>query len=361
MDAELLRRSPLDSLHRELGARCLPFAGWEMPIQYAGIMEEHRAVREAVGIFDISHMGELVASGPEVLPWLDRVLSNRASALAVGEGQYSLLLNEEGGIIDDLIVYRLSEEEVLLVVNASMEAEDFRWLSLQATTGVRLENRSALYAGMAVQGPRASALYEKTTGCQLPSRLGARAEESGVVCRTGYTGEDGFEWFCPVGEGAAWFERFLDKGKSLGIQPCGLGARDSLRLEVCYPLNGSDLSLERTPLEAGLGWAVSWEKGHFIGRERLAEQKALGPPERLVALRMTGKSPPPRSGYEVFSGEVRVGTLTSGTLSPSLGVGIAMAYLPTLEAKVGRPFEIEIRGRRFPAEVVKKPFYHRES
>jgi aminomethyltransferase len=320
----------LEALHVRLGARMVPFAGWNMPVQYTSIMDEHAAVRVAAGIFDISHMGQFVVSGPGALAWLNRMLANNVAKLAAGQGQYSFLLNGSGGVIDDLIVYRTGEDAFFLVVNASMIEEDYFWMAKHQPEDVEFSNESALWAGMAVQGPESAAVFAKACpGHELPPRNGiVRFPVDGgeaVVCRTGYTGEDGFEFFCTASEGEGWFERFI----ASGAKACGLGARDSLRLEMCYPLNGSDLSPERTPIEAGLGFFVDLDKGDFIGRETLAKQKAEGPAQRLVALEYTGRGAPPRSHYPVLdaSGEV-ISELSSGVLSPSLGKGIGMAYVP---------------------------------
>ena len=350
----------------------VPFAGWNMPVMYSSILDEHSAVRGKVGIFDISHMGQFVVRGSGALSWLNRMLTNNVAKLKDGQGQYSMMLNERGGVIDDLILYRVTAEEFLLVVNASMIDEDLAWVNGRLVDGVELANESEAWAGMAVQGPDSAEVFGKVVpGGELPARNGiakladgvglirgrdahAPLGNGGVICRTGYTGEDGFEFFCPADEGERIFEAFVEAG----AKPCGLGARDTLRLEMCYPLNGSDLSPQRTPLEAGLGFFVDLEKGDFVGREVLAKQKSEGLEQRLVAIEYLEKGAPPRAHYKVVSedGE-ELGELGSGVLSPTLGKGIAMAYLPIALAKVGTPVWIEVRGRRFPAKVVKKPFY----
>lgn len=354
-----IQSSPLEKLHLQLGARMVPFAGWNMPIQYTSIMDEHAAVRSGAGIFDISHMGQFIVSGADAESWLNRVLAGNVARLAPGQGQYSFLLNEAGGVIDDLIVYRTGPDDFFLVVNASMIDADFHWMDRHLDGAVTLSNESQVWAGMAVQGPQSAAAFAKVCPAhELPPRNGiARfAADDGevIVCRTGYTGEDGFEFFSHAGEGERWFQAFLDAG----VQACGLGARDTLRLEMCYPLNGSDLSPERSPLEAGLGFFVDLEKGDFIGRETLAKQKEEGLKQRLTAIAYTEKGPPPRAHYAVLdaAGEL-VSELSSGVLSPSLGQGIGMAYLPVELAKPGTELFIDVRGRRFPAQVVKKPFY----
>jgi aminomethyltransferase len=362
-----LRRSPLHESHLALGGRMVPFAGWEMPVQYSGIVDEHKAVRERVGVFDISHMGQFLVSGENALAFLNRSLTNDVSVLEIGQGQYSLMLNERGGVIDDLILYRTSEKEYFLVVNASMTEEDWRHLRGLLVEGelVQMANLSEATAGLAVQGPLSRRVFERVFGSEsvFPPRnsIFVAAGEAGFMwlCGTGYTGEEGFEFFMPADTGAEWFGRILEAVRAEGGLPCGLGARDTLRLEMGYPLNGSDLSPECTPLEAGLGFFVSLDKGPFVGRDALVTQKSTGLPKKLTAFRMTGAAPPPRSHYPVFFNGEAVGEVASGTQSPSLSAGVGMAYLPLEAAKLGSPLEIEIRGRRFPAEVVKKPFYHR--
>lgn len=354
--SEDLKRTPLEPAHIALGAKLISFGGWNMPVQYSAILDEHAAVRNKVGIFDISHMGQFIVAGPQSASWLNGLLTNNIDSLQPGQGQYTLMLNENGGVIDDLIVYRTGETEFFLVVNASMIDEDFAWLSSHLADGVTLENESAAWAGMAVQGPESAAIFAAVhPGETLPPRNGISTTASGaIVCRTGYTGEDGFEFFTKASEGVAAWEKFI----AAGVKPCGLGARDTLRLEMGYPLNGNDLSPERTPIEAGLGFFVDLNKGDFIGRDIFAKQKSEGPATKLVALKYTEKGAPPRAHYPVVSadGEV-IGELASGVLSPSLMTGIAMAYLPADHAKLGNQVQIDVRGRKFPATIVKKPFY----
>ena len=351
-----IKSSPLEAAHLALGARLVSFAGWNMPVQYTSIIDEHTAVRTACGIFDISHMGQLIASGPTAAKWLNRLLTNDIFKLGIGDGQYTLMLNDRGGVIDDMIAYRSGENEFFLVVNASMIEEDFAWMSALLEDGVILKNDSDQWAGLAIQGPKSSEVFAQVFPHEtLPQRNGIMTMACGsVVCRTGYTGEDGFEFFAPAVEGISCWEKFL----AAGAKPCGLGARDSLRLEMCYPLNGNDLSPERTPIEAGLGSFCAFEKGDFIGRETLIQQKTTGPKLKLTAISYLEKGAPPRVHYPVISADDgAIGQLSSGVLSPSLMTGIGMAYLPAKYAKIGTPLQIEVRGRLFPAEVVKKPFY----
>jgi aminomethyltransferase len=360
-----MKHSPLDALHVELGAKMVDFAGWRMPIQYAGILREHETVRNAVGVFDISHMGEIFLRGPGAGAWLNRMLTNNTAKLAVGEGHYTLMLNARGGVIDDLIVYRTAPEEYLLVVNASLAEEDVAWLRAHGDEGVEIDDRCAAFGALAIQGPKAVALFEKMTlgreALPARNRVARMASPGGeaFVCRTGYTGEDGFELFCPAEDTEHWMRKALAEGAELGVSPCGLGARDTLRLEMGYPLNGSDLSPERTPLQAGLGFFVDLEKGEFAGRSALAAEKAAGDYDRLVAIRMDAKGPPLRPHYAVCAGGETLGELCSGTLSPTLGIGIGMAYLPGRLKAPGTELEIDIRGKRFPAKTVKKPFIPR--
>lgn len=329
-----------------------------MPVQYTGIMDEHKAVRSDCGVFDISHMGQLVISGSKAAEWLNSMLTNNIHKLEIGQGQYSLMLNQMGGVIDDLILYRDAEERFFVVVNASMIGEDVRWMEEHLIPGVVLKNMSDEYAGLAIQGPNAQSVFSKIfPGETLPDRNGIRyiSPEGSqlVLCRTGYTGEDGFEFFCPAEQGVAWFERFI----ASGAKPCGLGARDSLRLEMCYPLNGSELAPYRTPIEAGLGFFCALDTD-FIGVDTLRRQKEEGVAERLVAIAYTEKGAPPRAHYPIVLPDgTKIGELSSGVLSPSLMNGVGMGYIPKEHAAIGTDVAIEVRGKLFPAKIVKKPFY----
>ena len=357
------KETPLKDAHVAAGARLIDFAGWLMPVQYTGIREEHLAVRSKCGIFDISHMGQFFVEGPGACRFLNQLLTNDLSSLGTGQGQYTLLLNEKGGVIDDLIAYRMGEESWFLVVNASMIDIDAAWMKSHLPgDGVVFRNESDAWAGLAVQGPEAVAAFEAIVAGQLalPPRNGILRGDVGsdtvVVCRTGYTGEDGFEFFCPAVRARHWWEAFL----AAGVLPCGLGARDTLRLEMGFPLNGNDLSPERTPLEAGLKVFVKMDKPSFVGREVLAGQLENGIPTRLAAIMVTEKAPPPRPHYPVLHEGVVVGELASGGLAPSLGgAGIGMAYLPAELATPGTKLAIDVRGRPVAIEVVKKPFYKR--
>jgi aminomethyltransferase len=355
-----LKRTPLYAEHVRIGGKMVPFGGWEMPVQYSGIIDEHQAVRSAAGVFDISHMGEIFVSGPGAVAWLNRMLTNDVTRLAQGECQYTLMLNEGGGVIDDLIIYHIAPGEYLLVVNASKIDEDFAWLREHLPDGVACMNRSDDFAGIAVQGPLAPGVFGKIfPGAALPAhnRIAvAKFQQHDVfVARTGYTGEDGFELFIDAACGAGLWNAVI----AAGARPCGLGARDTLRLEMCYPLNGSDLSPAHTPLEAGLGFFVSLDKGAFTGRDVLLRQKSEGLSRRLAAFRMTEKGPPPRPHYTLWHDGAQIGEACSASLSPTLGTGIGMAYLPAEFSKPGTGIKIEIRGRRFAAVVKKKPLHRK--
>ncbi len=366
-----LQQSPLHTDHLALAARMVPFAGWEMPVQYSGLLAEHHAVRHHVGLFDISHMGQFIVSGPGAEAFLNLALTNDASRLAPGQGHYSLLLNESGGVIDDLILYRTSDREFFLVVNAARINQDWDHLKHllstfpQDETGqVHLANLSEVCAGLAIQGPKSREVFKVAFGPDAPypekNTVLVSVVESGFMwlCGTGYTGEDGFEFFLPATVASHWFQRILSAVTQAQGLPCGLGARDTLRLEMGYPLNGNDLSTQHTPLQAGLGLFVALDKESFIGQDALLREKSQGIPHRLVAFRMIGNSPPPRPHYPVYDATGQpLGEISSGSLSPSLGYGIGMAYLPPSHATVGAPLQIEIRSKFYPAEVVKKPFY----
>jgi len=376
----MLRRTPLFAAHQRLGARLVEFGGWEMPVQYTGIVEEHLAVRQAAGLFDISHMGELLVNGPGAEAFLNHALTNDLRKLAVGQGQYSMLCNERGGVVDDLYVYRIKHDEYLLVVNASRIAADWDWLQTQVDhaptpDGFQLQNVSDDWAALAVQGPRVVEFIGAVIpGGSIGGTLAARVTDlkknqiagfvfrgvSLLVARTGYTGEDGFEVLAPAGQAEALWNALLEAGAARGLKPAGLGARDTLRTEMGYPLYGHELNETTTPFEAGITFCVALEKGDFTGRAALLRQKAAGVTRRCVAFRMSGKSAPPRPGYALWSAGAAarpLGQVVSGTLSPSLGVGIGTGFVPVEFAAPGTVLEVEIRGRRAPAVVVPKPIY----
>lgn len=373
----MLKRTALFAAHQKLGARLIDFGGWEMPVQYSSLMAEHLAVRNAAGIFDISHMGEVTVSGAAAEEFLNHILTNNIRKLSSGEGQYTLMCNERGGTVDDLYAYKLSNDVYLLIINASRTANDVAWLAAQwkafaQRDKVNLTDASHNYSAMAVQGPRVKdfiddcfpgASYACTRSHRVTdlkkNQVGQFRFDCGgvLVSRTGYTGEDGFEIMGEADVIPAVWDKILNMGEPFGIKPCGLGARDTLRTEVCYPLYGNELDENTTPIEAGLGFFVSLDKGEFIGHSVLAEQKAHGTKKKLVAFKMADKCAPPRPHYPIWTGGNSVGVVTSGTQSPSLGIGIGMGYVPPEFAKA--PIEIEIRGKRFPAVIVPKPIYRR--
>jgi aminomethyltransferase len=362
-----LRRTPLHGLHQELGARMVPFAGYEMPVQYRSIIEEHRAVRSSVGLFDLSHMGEVELRGPGAVDFLQSAVVSDPGTLEIGQAQYSMLCDADGGIIDDLIVYRLGDERYMVVCNASNRVavvDQLRTLLAAADHQARMEDRSDQVGLVAPQGPNAAATLSGLTDLDLDAIGNYRATEGTVagidclVARTGYTGEDGFELFCDAARTRDLWEAVAAAGAQHGIQPCGLGARDTLRLEAGMPLYGNELSRETNPYEVNLGRVVKLEKGDFVGREALAAVAEAGPERRLIGLQMIDNAIP-RAGYDVRANGAAVGRVTSGTLSPTLGTKIAMALVPAELAGVGNEFEIVVRERPQRAEQVKLPFYRR--
>jgi aminomethyltransferase len=341
------------------------FAGWEMPVYYTGILDEHRAVREHAGLFDVSHMGEIEVRGPRALAACQQLLTNDAAALAPGRAQYTVMCLPSGGIVDDVIYYCLAPDRFLFCVNASNEDKDTRWM-MQHAAGAEVTNRSEDFAQLALQGPRAPTILQPLATMELAALRsfdvleGEIAGAHGLVSRTGYTGEDGFEIYLSPSDAERVWERLLAEGASHGLVPVGLGARDTLRLEKGLMLYGNDIDEETTPLEAGLGWVVKLGKGEFIGRESLARQKAEGVRRRLVGLLMEDAAAPPRHGYRVLRSNRPVGVVTSGTKSPTLGRGIALALLERSAAEIGTRVAVEVRTRHHPAEVVALPFVRRE-
>ena len=348
--AQTLQRTPLYDRHVALGARMVPFAGWEMPVQYEGVIQEHRAVRTDAGVFDVSHMGELEVEGPRAHELLQSLLSNDLGRIGPGQAQYTLLTNERGGIIDDLIAYRLGEFRYLLVVNASNREADFRWIKEREISGSDVRDLSGECGLLAVQGPNA---IEKLGLSTAPSFTFADAEIDGVevmVNRTGYTGEDGCEIMCDAEDAGALWDAVIARG----VAPCGLGARDTLRLEVCYPLHGNDISPETDPISAGLGWACALDK-EFTGVEVIRAVKERGPERKLVPFVMEERAIP-RQGMAIEGG----GEVTSGSHSPMLDVGIGMGYVPSTMTQPGTDLTIDVRGKPRAARIVTKPIYHRE-
>jgi aminomethyltransferase len=357
--AAALRRTPLYDAHVAAGARLVPFAGFEMPVQYQGVRPEHVAVRHGCGVFDVSHMGEIETSGPQAEALLQRLLSNDVSAIPLGGAQYSCLCRDDGGVLDDLFTYRLGDDRYLTVTNAANRDADFRWFADHAgDLDAEVRDAGDEYAMLAVQGPDARAVVGRLAERELPARMrtavlrvtGAEA----LVCGTGYTGEDGVELLLAPGDAGAVWDALVDAG----AVPAGLAARDTLRLEVCFHLYGNDLSTARTPIEGGLGWCCK-EDTDFIGSDAVARVRAAGPAEKLVPFVVTERGIP-RAGNPVMRRGDVVGEVTSGTMSPSLDVGIGMAYVRADFAEPGTELEIDVRGRRRAIRVEKKPLYEKE-
>jgi aminomethyltransferase len=374
-----MKRTALFSAHQKLGAKLIDFGGWEMPVQYTSITDEHLAVRNAAGIFDISHMGEVTISGAAAAEFLNQFLTNDIKKLTPGLGQYTLMCNERGTVIDDLYAYRLCGDVYFLVINASRIKADVAWIQAQAEKFPRrnelsLTDASHNYAAIAVQGPRmkefinivipgasCSAMRVNAVTDLKKNEIGGFKFEnhSVLVSRTGYTGEDGFEIVGSDESIQHLWGKIIAVGQPFGLKPAGLGARDTLRTEVCYPLYGHELDEETTPIEAGVGFFVSLDKGEFNGRSVLAEQKVSGVKKKLVAFKMTDKSAPPRPHYPIWANGASVGEVTSGTQSPSLNLGIGLGYVPLEFAKPDTKIQIEVRGKCFAAVVVPKPIYRK--
>ena len=361
-----LRKTPLNARHRASGARMVAFGGWDMPVEYSGITAEHLAVRERAGLFDVSHMGQIEIAGSKALDAVQRISCNDASKLHVGQAQYSGLLTPQGTFVDDLLVYRLGPQHFMLVVNASHIDRDFAYITegIQPAGDAVAVNVSSRYALIAVQGPRALEILQPLTGLDLASMKyywfghGEVAGVRATVSRTGYTGEDGFEIFvAPQSADKVWLA-LMQAGESFGLVPAGLGARDTLRLEAAMRLHGNDIDETTTPVEADLNWIVGWTKESFIGAEVLRQQKAEGPPRKLIGFEMLDRGIA-RQGYPIWANGEAVGTVTSGTQTPYLKKAIGLGYVPAALAVNGTVLEIEIRGRRLRGQVVPTPFYKR--
>jgi aminomethyltransferase len=367
-----LQQTPLLARHQELGARLIPFAGWMMPVQYTGVINEHRVVRTAAGLFDLGHMGQVEVSGEDALPFLQAVTTNDVSTLQPGDAQYSLLPNPTGGVIDDIIVYRNPDGPgYFIVVNAANRERDVVWMHQQRQArpdlDVTVEDISPTLGMIAIQGPKAEAIVNKLTDDRLddlPAFHWRSARVAGIplfLARTGYTGEDGFEFYVDDSRTVELWDALMTAGQPEGIEPIGLGARDTLRLEARMPLYGNELADDISPLEAGLGWAVKLDKGPFVGSQAIADMKASGAPRRTVGFELTERAGSARHGYQVEVDGQQVGVVTSGAHSPTLGKEIGLALVDTRVAGVGKPLDIVIRGRRVKAKQVKLPFYKRGS
>jgi aminomethyltransferase len=365
--AASLKRTPLYEQHRQLGARLVEFGGWEMPVQYSGILEEHRAVRTHAGLFDVSHMGEFRVQGTDALAFLQHLVPNDVSRLALNQALYTQLCRPDAGVVDDLLIYHLAENEYMLVVNAGNIDKDFAWIK-QQSQGYKLDltDQSEETGLIALQGPDALAILQPLTSVNLAS-IAYYHCAPGVVCRakclisrTGYTGEDGFELYCPADAIADLWQDLLAAGKEHSLLPAGLGARDTLRLEAAYCLYGHELDDATNPLEAGLGWTVKLAKGDFIGHDALVKIKAEGLKRKLVGIEMIERGVC-RGGYAIYDGEQQIGVLTSGAPSPTLNKNIGMGYVERAQAMVGKTVQIDIRGRKTAAQIVALPFYKRSN
>ena len=362
-----LKKTPLHARHRASGAKMVPFGGWDMPVEYSGITQEHMAVRTRAGLFDVSHMGEIEIAGKNALDAVQRISSNDASKLQVGQAHYSGLMTPQGTFVDDLLVYRLAPAHFLLVVTAGNIAKDYAWM-VEHIAGVGdavAVDASSRYALLAVQGPEAKGVVQSLTGVDLNAMKYywfAHGEVASVLCtisRTGYTGEDGFEIFVPPKSAERVWQAVLDAGKGVDLIPCGLGARDTLRLEAAMRLYGNDIDDTTSVLEADLGWIVGWKKDSFIGSDVLRKQKAEGVSRKIVGFEMLERGIA-RHGYDVFIGNDKAGVVTSGTQTPYLKKAIGMAYLPILQSTPDTEFDVDIRGKRTRARVVPMPFYKRQ-
>jgi aminomethyltransferase len=357
-----LRRTPLHAAHIRAGARMIPFGGWDMPVQYAGIVEEHRTVRSAVGCFDVSHMGEFEFRGPDAARALQRLTTNDVTALEVGQVQYSLLCYEDGGIVDDLTLYRLTDDHFMMTVNASNIDKDWAWIGRHLEGRVDARNVSEDTGLIAVQGPHAERLVGRLADVDVAAigyyhfRRGHVAGVPGIISRTGYTGEDGFELYLPAAGTERVWDRLLAEGRADGAAPIGLGARDTLRLEMKYALYGNDIDQTTNPLEAGLGWVVKPAKGPFLGRDAIERVRAAGPRRRLVGFEMVDRAVA-RHGYPILHDDASVGEVTSGSYGPSVDRYVGMGYVPASLAAVGTAIAVEVRGRGQAARVVKTPFH----
>jgi glycine cleavage system T protein (aminomethyltransferase) len=361
-----LKKTPLHERHRALGARMVEFGGWDMPVEYSGIVDEHLAVRSRAGLFDVSHMGEIEIAGADALKAVQHITSNDAARLSRGQAQYSALTTPDGTFVDDVLTYKLADDHFMLVVNASNIVKDFNWITQQSAGlgDVVAVNTSSRYALLALQGPAARDVLQTLTGVNLSEikyywfTTGEVAGVAGTVSRTGYTGEDGFEVFVPPAAAERVWNAILQAGKSAGVVPAGLGARDTLRLEAAMRLYGNDIDETTTVLEADLGWIVGWKKESFVGADALREQKQQGIRRKLVGFEVLDRAIA-RHGYDVYLDGAKVGVVTSGTQTPFLKKAIGMAYVPIERATSGAPIDIDVRGRRARAHVVPLPFYKR--
>ncbi|WP_026583351.1 glycine cleavage system aminomethyltransferase GcvT [Bacillus sp. J33] len=363
-----LKRTPLYEVYKDYGAKTIDFGGWDLPVQFSSIKEEHEAVRTKAGLFDVSHMGEIEVKGTDSLAYLQKMMTNDVSKLKSSGAQYTAMCYENGGTVDDLLVYKIEDDHYLLVVNASNIEKDFSWLKDHVEGNVELKNLSEEMAQLALQGPLAEKVLQKLAGSTNLAEIGFFKFQQDVelngkkalVSRTGYTGEDGFEVYCDANDAVALWNEILEAGKEEGVLPCGLGARDTLRFEANLALYGQELSPEITPLEAGIGFAVKVNKdADFIGKDVLKQQKESGVPRKLVGIEMIDRGIP-RHGYPVYKGEELIGEVTTGTQSPTLKKNIGLALIKKEHTELGTEVEVEIRGKRLKAAIAATPFYKRE-
>lgn len=377
----MLKRTALFEEHQRLGGRLIDFGGWELPVQYSGVMDEHLTCRSSAGLFDVSHMGEVHVEGPGAESFLNYLVSNNVSNISIGQAQYTLMCNPQGGVVDDLIIYRRAKDKFLVVVNAGNTHKDYVWMEkvldefkqnylIKNSTSaplIHMTHESASYTQIAIQGPRAAEILQTMTQTPLATIKTYWFAEGfvlekipAILARTGYTGEDGFEIYVSWDRGPEVWRALIDAGKPFGMKPCGLGARDTLRLEMKYPLYGHELGEDTNPLEAGLGWVVKLDKGDFVGRGPIAKSKELGLKRDLVGLKLLDRGIP-RQSYSVLTsdGHTKIGELTSGTQSPSLKQAIGIAYVDKPHGKIGNQVKVEIRGTSVNAEIIPTPFYKR--
>ena len=368
MPTETLKKTPLNEVHRTLGGKMVDFGGWDMPVQYkAGVIEEHMATRTRAGLFDVSHMGEIWVEGRDAITFVNRITTNDVTKLVDGQAHYSTLTNENGGVVDDLLVYRFNDEKLLLVVNASTTDKDWAWITSHKgeDDDLALTNASVSYCQIAIQGPKAIGILQRLTDTNLDEikyyhfTIGHVDGVESIISRTGYTGEDGFEVYAPAENAQQLWEKMLETGAEEGILPCGLAARNTLRLESAMSLYGHELGDDITPLEANLGWITKLQKGDFVGRDKIAELKEKGIKRKLVGFEMREPGIA-RDGYDVYVEDNKVGTVTSGSPAPFLKKNIGLAFVPPEFANVGQELRIDVRGKRLAAEVVPTPFYKRQ-
>lgn len=361
----MVKRTPLHDFHKKLGARLIEFVGWSMPVQYSSVIEEHLAVRQQAGIFDVSHMGEIFLIGKDALSFIQKLTCNDASQLSPGKVQYSALMHPHGTLVDDILVYHIGEGEYMMCVNAANTAKDFEWINSQKEGDVQVSNKSDEYAQIALQGPLSREILQQCVDIDLSElgyykfQIGTVNQVSGIISRTGYTGEDGFELYLPSESAASIWHLLQEVGSPKGLKPAGLAARDTLRLEAKMLLYGNDIDETTTVLEAGLDFILKWDKDDFIGKEALKKQASEGLKRKLMGFEMLGRGIA-RHGYAVFYQGKKIGEVTSGSYAPFLKKNIGLTYLPVELAEVGKEFDVEIRGKMSRAKVIPTPFYKRK-